>query len=92
MLRQEAACRRAGTPHNAARSPVPRAPRSRAHKNHTLLELPAVQPGGADACWLNRETDWGVGSLAILSISTGFLFLLPVIPLDWDFSPIDMHV
>lgn len=61
-------------------------------QNHTLLELPAVQPGGADACWLNRETDWGVGSLAILSISTGFLFLLPVIPLDWDFSPIDMHV
>lgn len=46
----------------------------------------------ADACWLNRETDLGVGSLAIPNISTGFLFLLPVIPHNWDCSSIDMHV
>lgn len=64
------------------RTPAAGFPRARPAPVHTqtrTIELPASR---ADAGWLNRETDLfqGVESLAILSVSTGFLFFLSVIP------------
>lgn len=91
--RQEAAWRRARALQNAARLLTPRASHTRAHTN-THYRASCITVQQADAGWLNREMDLfeGVGSSAIPRVSTGFLFVLPVIPLDWDFSPIDMHV